>query len=61
MWLLYNGGADHVLEAGAAHALSGPGPVVVWLKVEGKKGQKTPQAPRPMAEQIRRLREALGA
>ena len=46
-------------KAGAAHALSGPGPVVVWLKVEGKKGQKTPQAPRPMAEQISRMRKAL--
>jgi thiamine pyrophosphate-dependent acetolactate synthase large subunit-like protein len=45
--------------AGAAKALTGPGPVVVCLKVEGKLGQKTPKAPRPMAEQIRRLREAL--
>jgi len=47
-------------QAGAAEALSGQGPVVVWLKVEGKLGQKTPKAPRPMTEQIRRLREALG-
>jgi thiamine pyrophosphate-dependent acetolactate synthase large subunit-like protein len=47
-------------QAGASEALSGPGPVVVWLKVEGKLGQKTPKAPRPMAEQIARLREALG-
>jgi thiamine pyrophosphate-dependent acetolactate synthase large subunit-like protein len=47
-------------QAGAAEALAGRGPVVVWLKVEGKLGQKTPKAPRPMAEQIRRLREALG-
>jgi len=46
-------------QAGAAEALAGAGPVVVWLKVEGKLGQKTPKAPRPMAEQIRRLREAL--
>jgi thiamine pyrophosphate-dependent acetolactate synthase large subunit-like protein len=46
--------------AGAAEALSGAGPVVVWLKVEGRLGQKTPKAPRPMAEQIARLREALG-
>jgi thiamine pyrophosphate-dependent acetolactate synthase large subunit-like protein len=45
--------------AGAAEALSGPGPVVVWLKVEGRLGQKTPTAPRPMAEQITRLRDAL--
>jgi sulfopyruvate decarboxylase subunit beta len=45
---------------GAAEALSGDGPVVVWLKVEGRYGQKTPKAPRPMAEQIQRLRAALG-
>jgi sulfopyruvate decarboxylase subunit beta len=43
----------------AAEALSGPGPVLIWLKVEGRMGQKTPTAPRPMAEQIRRLKEAL--
>jgi thiamine pyrophosphate-dependent acetolactate synthase large subunit-like protein len=49
-----------VWSAGAAEALSGPGPVVVWLEVEGRLGQKTPKAPRPMAEQIRRLQEALG-
>jgi thiamine pyrophosphate-dependent acetolactate synthase large subunit-like protein len=48
-------------QAGAAEALSGPGPVVVWLKVEGRLGQKTPKPPRPMAEQINRLRHALGA
>lgn len=46
-------------KAGAAEALTGPGPVVIWLKVEGRLGQKTPPAPRPMAEQISRLREAL--
>jgi thiamine pyrophosphate-dependent acetolactate synthase large subunit-like protein len=46
--------------AGAAEALSGPGPVVVWLKVEGRLGQKTPSAPRPMAQQIARLKQALG-
>lgn len=44
----------------AAEALSGPGPVVVWLKIEGKIGQKTPSPPRPMAEQIARLRKVLG-
>jgi thiamine pyrophosphate-dependent acetolactate synthase large subunit-like protein len=44
---------------GAAEALTGPGPVVVWLKVEGRLGQKTPKPPRPMAEQIQRLRQAL--
>jgi thiamine pyrophosphate-dependent acetolactate synthase large subunit-like protein len=45
--------------AGAAEALAGPGPVFVALAVEGRLGQKTPRAPRPMAEQIQRLREAL--
>lgn len=45
---------------GAAEALRGPGPVVVCLKVEGKLGQKTPKPPRLMAEQIARLRQALG-
>jgi sulfopyruvate decarboxylase subunit beta len=45
--------------AGAAFA--GPGPVVIWLKIEGRLGQKTPTPPRPMAEQIGRLKKALGA
>jgi len=43
-----------------AEALAGPGPVVIWLKVEGKLGQKTPTAPHPMREQIQRLQQALG-
>jgi thiamine pyrophosphate-dependent acetolactate synthase large subunit-like protein len=43
----------------ASEALSGKGPVVIWLKVEGKTGQKTPSAPRPMAEQIAALQKAL--
>jgi sulfopyruvate decarboxylase subunit beta len=47
-------------EHGAADALSGPGPVVVHLQIEGRLGQKTPRPPRPMAEQIDRLREGLG-
>jgi thiamine pyrophosphate-dependent acetolactate synthase large subunit-like protein len=47
-------------EAGAKEALGGAGPVFVWLKVEGRLGQKTPKPPRPMAEQIQRLRAALG-
>jgi thiamine pyrophosphate-dependent acetolactate synthase large subunit-like protein len=46
--------------AGAAEALSGSGPVVIWLKVQPKMGQKTPTPPRPMAEQIARLKQALG-
>ena len=39
--------------------LSGPGPTFVWLEVDGERGHKTPSAPRPMAEQIQRLRTAL--
>ncbi len=46
--------------AGAQEALSGPGPVVVWLQIEGRLGQKTPKPHRPMAEQIARLRQGLG-
>jgi thiamine pyrophosphate-dependent acetolactate synthase large subunit-like protein len=46
---------------GASEALAGPGPVVIWLKVEGRLGQKTPAAPRPMTEQLARLRTALKA
>jgi thiamine pyrophosphate-dependent acetolactate synthase large subunit-like protein len=48
-------------EATAPTALAGPGPVVVVIKTEGRTGQKTPAAPRPMAEQIARLRSILGA
>jgi sulfopyruvate decarboxylase subunit beta len=47
-------------QAGVAEALSGPGPVVIQLKVEARPGQKTPKPPLPLAEQIRRLQEALG-
>ena len=46
-------------QTGAAVALAGPGPVVIWLKVEGRLGQKTPKPPRPMAEQIQRLQQAI--
>lgn len=46
-------------QAAAAAALSGPKPSFVWLKVEGRLGQKTPSPPRPMAEQIARLQAAL--
>jgi len=45
---------------GAAEALAGPGPVAVWLKLQGRLGQKTPKPPRTMPEQIARLRQALG-
>jgi thiamine pyrophosphate-dependent acetolactate synthase large subunit-like protein len=47
-------------QAGAAEALSGAGPVVIHLKVEALQAQKTPKAPRTMAEQIQRLQSALG-
>ncbi len=43
----------------AGEALGGDGPCVIVLKVEGRLGQKTPKPPRPMAEQIARLRQAL--
>jgi len=46
-------------QAHAPEAFSGPGPVVIWLKVAGRLGQKTPKPPRPMAEQIERLRKAV--
>lgn len=46
-------------QAEAAAALTGPGPVVICLHVEGRLGQKTPKAPRPMGEQIERLQKAL--
>lgn len=46
-------------QAGAAEALAGPGPVVACVRVEGRLGQKTPKPPRPMAEQIHRLQQAL--
>jgi thiamine pyrophosphate-dependent acetolactate synthase large subunit-like protein len=45
---------------GAGQALANPGPVVIWLKVEGKLGQKTPTPPLPVADQITRLQKALG-
>jgi len=47
-------------KAGAAGCLTGDGPAFVWLKVAGERGKATPSAPRPMAEQIARLRAALG-
>ena len=45
--------------AQAAEVLSGSGPVVAWLRVEGKYGQATPKASLPMAEQIERLQRVL--
>jgi sulfopyruvate decarboxylase subunit beta len=46
-------------EANAADSLAGECPAFVWLKVIGEKGKGTPSAPRPMVEQIARLRDAL--
>lgn len=44
----------------AAEALNTTGPVFAWLKVQGERGKATPAPPRPMVEQITRLRAALG-
>lgn len=46
-------------DKGALQALTSPGPVVIWLPVESRLGQKTPKPPRPMAEQIQRLQQSL--
>jgi sulfopyruvate decarboxylase subunit beta len=46
--------------ASAAEALSGSGPVVIWLKVAGRPDQRAPVAMRPMPEQLARLRQVLG-
>lgn len=46
-------------ETTAGESLTGEGPVLVWLKVKGELGKPTPTAPRPMAEQIARLRATL--
>jgi thiamine pyrophosphate-dependent acetolactate synthase large subunit-like protein len=58
---VYNFSEKTEFQQSAKEAFVGGGPVFVWLKVEGRRGQKTPAAPRPMTEQIRRLREALNA
>jgi thiamine pyrophosphate-dependent acetolactate synthase large subunit-like protein len=44
---------------GAAEALTGRGPVVVWLKVEARPGQCAPKLAPPMGRQLARLRAAL--
>jgi sulfopyruvate decarboxylase subunit beta len=46
--------------ARAHEALSGSGPVVIWLKVAARQGQRAPTQARPMDEQIGRLRGLLG-
>ncbi len=45
---------------GAAEALNGPGPVAIWIQIQGRLGEKSPTPPRPMAEQIATLKKALG-
>jgi thiamine pyrophosphate-dependent acetolactate synthase large subunit-like protein len=56
---VYTFGEEAEWQAGAREALAGPGPGVIWLKVQGRLGQKTPTPPRPMSEQIARLQKAL--
>jgi thiamine pyrophosphate-dependent acetolactate synthase large subunit-like protein len=56
---VYECGSRAEWEAAADESLSGSGPVLVWLRVKGELGQATPTAPRPMGEQIARLRAAL--
>jgi len=46
-------------QAGAAEMLGAAGPSFSWLAIEGERGQATPSAPRPMPEQIARLRRAI--
>jgi thiamine pyrophosphate-dependent acetolactate synthase large subunit-like protein len=56
---VYSCGTAEEWRRTAAEALSGPGPVVVWLKVAARPGQRAPSAMRPMAEQVARLRRLL--
>jgi thiamine pyrophosphate-dependent acetolactate synthase large subunit-like protein len=44
----------------AAGALSGPGPVMIWLKVTARPDQRAPTTMRPIQEQLVRLRQLLG-
>jgi sulfopyruvate decarboxylase subunit beta len=44
----------------AAETLTGPGPVVIWLKVAARHGEHAPTTARPMDEQITRLQKTLG-
>ncbi|MCS7014697.1 MAG: thiamine pyrophosphate-dependent enzyme [Gemmatales bacterium] len=46
-------------EQSAGLCLEPPGPVVIWLEIEGRLGQKTPSPPRSMRDQIERLHRAL--
>jgi sulfopyruvate decarboxylase subunit beta len=46
-------------KAQAPEAMSGSGPVVVWLKVAARPNQRAPTTARPMHEQIVRLTKSL--
>jgi sulfopyruvate decarboxylase subunit beta len=56
---VYSFDGEQDWSAGCVEALNGPGPVFIHLLVESRFGQKTPAAPRPMVEQIARLRHRL--
>jgi sulfopyruvate decarboxylase subunit beta len=43
-----------------AFYLNTPGPRVLHLRIEGRLGQQTPKPPQAMAEQLQRLRAAVG-
>jgi sulfopyruvate decarboxylase subunit beta len=58
---VYTFDSTEAWRSGAAQALTDPGPVVIVLNVQARIGQKTPNPPRPMADQIQRLRAALKA
>jgi thiamine pyrophosphate-dependent acetolactate synthase large subunit-like protein len=45
--------------SGAPRALGGSGPAFIWLKVKARSGQKAPPPARPMADQVKRLRQTL--
>jgi thiamine pyrophosphate-dependent acetolactate synthase large subunit-like protein len=55
----YSFGDPKAWEAGIAEALAGEGPRFIHLKVQGEHGKATPAPPRPMAEQIERMRGVL--
>jgi thiamine pyrophosphate-dependent acetolactate synthase large subunit-like protein len=48
-------------QSGAAEALAAPGPAVIWLRVAPRQGQRAPTQAPPMAQQMARLKQALGA
>lgn len=45
--------------SGAEEMLSATSPSFSWLSIAGERGKATPSAPRPMSEQIARLKSAL--